>query len=111
MHLGDYDHDGRATEFVLQVDAGSPCGRTPSLLVGISKAIPSLHAFGTVEAPKTHLLLEHRSDWEKVRLSGTTTLIETACGDHGASEEASLHVRTDAAGFHATPKTRACPPL
>jgi hypothetical protein len=111
MRLADYDHDGRATEFVLQIDAGSPCGRTPSVLVGISKAVPALHVFGTVEAPKTTLVLEHRSDWEKLRQSATTTLIETACGDHGAEEEASLQVRIDAAGFHATPKTRPCPPL
>ena len=55
MPLGDYDRDGRATEFVLQVDAG-PCGHDTSLVVGISRDTPRLHAFGTAESPDEPLV-------------------------------------------------------
>src|SRR5262249_41648077 len=36
MSFGDYDHDGRATEFVLQVGAG-PCFHKSAVLVGLER--------------------------------------------------------------------------
>lgn len=57
MTLGDYDHDGRVTEFVLQVGA-LPCGKREAVVVGVSRARPTLHAFTSVAHPERPLVLE-----------------------------------------------------
>ncbi len=109
MKIGDYDHDGRATEFVLQLSSGNPCGQSPSIVVGISKTWPQLHVFGTADHANGHLVLAHFEDWEKVRASkGPTTLVETACGDHGSEEETSLLVTPTPAGLRTKEQKRAC---
>lgn len=109
MELADYDHDGRATELVLQVGAG-PCGHQQSVLVGLDARSPGLHAFGSVEEPGTPLVLERRSDWEKVRAAkGEVRLVQIPCGDHGAETEVAVTVRADGRGLHAKTSTKACP--
>src|ERR1019366_10388723 len=70
MKIGDYDHDGRATELVLQVGA-SACGHTPSLVVGISKGNPKLHAFASPDKPSEPLTLDHPEDWDKLKAKPT----------------------------------------
>jgi hypothetical protein len=107
MNVADYDRDGRATEFVLQVDAG-PCGHDSSLLVGISREIPHLHAFGTAEAPSEPLMLGHLTDWERLRHASRITAIETGCGDHGSDVERALDLTADGR-LHAKERTRTCP--
>jgi hypothetical protein len=107
MKLGDYDHDGRATEFVLQI-AAFPCGHTTSVVVGIDKNNPKLHIFSSVEQPKDWLTLESRSDWEKVRGQLPVTLVEVSCGDHGADQEEGVQISADAKGLHAEHKTKPC---
>jgi hypothetical protein len=101
LKFGDYDRDGRATEFPLQVRATS-C-HTQTLLIGVSKARPSLHAIGSKEAPNVGLVLEHFSDWQKVLEAPDTTLHQWACGDHGAPREVSVRIR--AAGGELSAKT------
>ena len=44
MRFGDYDHDGQATEFLLQVGT-LPCGKKMSVAIGVSRQNPRLHAF------------------------------------------------------------------
>jgi len=107
MKVGDYDHDGRATEMVLQVGT-SACGHTPSLLVGISKASPKLHAFASTDKPGEPLTLDHPEDWEKLKLKPTIDVVQLACGDHGAEEETSLHLVADGE-LHAKETTKKCP--
>jgi hypothetical protein len=59
MPLGDYDHDGRATEFVLRLPfLGPRFGGYRSVLVGISKNDPALHVFSSMLPP---------SEWERIR--------------------------------------------
>jgi hypothetical protein len=94
MKLGDYDHDGRATELVLQVDAG-PCGHAPAIVVGISKKNPTLHAFGTKDKPNEPLTLPRPDEWEKLKAKPAVDFVTLPCGDHGAEEEVSLHVIAD----------------
>lgn len=109
LKLADYDHDGQATEFVLQVSAG-PCGHQPSILVGLDSRTKRLRAFATVEDPKEPLVLERTGDWEKVRkTSGRIALVQYPCGDHGTEEEETVTVWTDAKGLHAKRSTKACP--
>ena len=42
LQFGDYDHDGRATEFMLLVGS-TPCGHNAAVVVGISGKQPTLH--------------------------------------------------------------------
>jgi hypothetical protein len=109
MVLGDYDHDGRATEFFLQVSAG-PCGHTPGVVIGVSKSNPRLHALTTVEAPKEPLVMGPEK-WEQVRAAkGKTVVVLWACGDHGAEAESTMTVWFDKAGMHGVEETHDCPP-
>lgn len=109
LKLADYDRDGQATEFVLQVSAG-PCGHRPSILVGLDSRARRLRAFASVEDPKSPLVLGRPSDWEKVRqASGRVSLVQYGCGDHGTEEEESVTVWTDAQGLHAKRSTKPCP--
>ena len=85
MILADYDHDGRATEFLLQV-ATKPCGKHQMVLVGISKLNPHLHAFATPEKPHSPLLLASW-EWEALLKSEHTSIIDWQCGDHDSGYE------------------------
>ena len=108
MLLADYDHDGRATEFVLQVDAG-PCGHTPSVVVGISKSNPSLHVFGTREKPREPLTLDRPEFWQRVERAPSVDLVQVGCGDHGSMQESSVRVTADG-DLHARESLRPCAP-
>ncbi len=107
MKFGDYDHDGRATEFMLQI-AAFPCGHTTSIVVGVDKNNPRLHIFSSVEAPKDWLALESRGDWEKVRGPLPVTLVEWSCGDHGSEDEESVQISADAKGLHTEHRKKNC---
>ncbi len=107
MKLGDYDHDGRATEFVLQV-AAYACGHTPSILVGITKT-HGLHAFPAGDKPNEPLTLDSVADWEKVKTKLPLTIASTKCGEHGATEETSIQVVKADAGLRASEVKRPCP--
>jgi hypothetical protein len=107
MKLGDYDHDGRATEFVLQI-AAYACGHTPSILVGITRT-RGLHAFPAGDKPNEPLTLESAADWEKVRTKLPLTLASIKCGDHGATEETSIEVTKTDAGLRSVEAKRPCP--
>jgi hypothetical protein len=107
--LRDYDHDGRATEFLLQVGA-IPCGHRQTIVVGIDSRNPRLHAFSSVEAPGTPLALERPEQWEALRThpEGTTVTL-WGCGDHGSDEERTVRLRSARDGIHAKEKVRECP--
>jgi hypothetical protein len=107
IKFADYDHDGRATELLLQVASG-PCGHTPTIVVGISKSNPKLHAFGTAETPNEPFVLERASDWEKLKGKPSVDIVLTACGDHGATEQTIAHVTADGQ-LHAKTETKKCP--
>src|SRR5262249_18391519 len=56
MFFGDYDHDGRAEEFVL--DRGSsPCSMHDAILIGLDRKSGAPHVVGTVDAPDKPLSL------------------------------------------------------
>jgi hypothetical protein len=101
MKLADYDHDGRSTEFLLQIGAG-PCGHRQTVLVGISRANPKLHVFGTVAHPDSPLVLESSEAWKQfLRSKGTTTVVSWPCGDHGSEEETDVKLVAEAKGIRA----------
>jgi len=78
MKLGDYDHDGRSTEFVLQIGA-SACFDV-AVVVGISKSNPHLHVFGSAESPQSVVSLGHRAQWERLRTSSMIDVVQVPCG-------------------------------
>ena len=109
MVLRDYDHDGRATEFVLQVGA-IPCGHRQAIVIGVDSRNRRLHAFSSVEAPGKPLVLERPEQWEKLRTHpGGVTVTLWGCGDHGGEEERTLRLRAGGDGIHARESVRPCP--
>jgi hypothetical protein len=98
MHLLDYDHDGRATEFFLQTDS-FPCGKRAGIVIGVSKTNGRLHAFGSVKHPNKPLVLQ-LSEWEALlNSSGPTRVLDWACGDHGADVEVELELTATPRGI------------
>ncbi len=106
--FGDYDHDGRATEFVLPV-AAPACGHVQSVVLGIDKRNPKLHAFGTADKPGEPLVLERAGDWEKVKGKLPVELVEATCGDHGSEIETRVTISVDLSGLRAVPTEKRCP--
>lgn len=101
MRFGDYDHDGQATEFLLQVGT-LPCGKKMMVAIGVSSKTPRLHVFHTVERPDKPLVLQ-ASQWE-VLLSaqGPVTVLDWQCGDHGSDSQTDLELSADDGSIHAT---------
>jgi hypothetical protein len=100
MRLADYDHDGEATEFLLQVGT-LPCGKEMMVAVGVSRVNPRLHAFRTVERPKKPLILQ-ASHWQALLdAQGPVTVLDWRCADHGSETETDLELSADAGRIHA----------
>lgn len=109
LKLADFNHDGWATEFVLQI-RNKPCGVRPSVLVGVSPGRPVLHAFGSADHPDRPLVLEAEA-WRRLRdTEGPGRFVERPCGDHGSQQQLEIALRTDAQGIHAARETFACGP-
>jgi hypothetical protein len=107
LKLADFDHDGWATEFVLQV-RNQPCGKRASVLVGVSAGRPKLHAFGSADHPDRPLILQAEA-WQQLRgAKGTIRFIELPCGEHGSAVRSELLLGADASGIHAVRETYAC---
>lgn len=108
MNVGDYDHDGRATEFTLQVSS-TPCGHQASVLVGIDRRNPKLHVFLESTTTKDDWMVLRPTEWDKVKEKVPQEFVEVACGDHGADEENTVRVTADDAGLHLTHASGKCP--
>ncbi len=100
MDLADYDHDGRATEFVFTIGYLA-CGQQPNVLVGISRAVPTLHVFGTAEDPAAWIVMTYRDTWGEIRRAKASPkeVALQECGDHGGNGSY-LGLAWDSAGFH-----------
>lgn len=108
MRLRDYDHDGIAGEFLLQVDT-LPCGKHAMVAIGTTRDNPHLHALASAEHPERPLTL-FSWQWEALaRNPRPGTLMDWPCGDHGAQEETALTLRIDHGRIHATRVTSTCP--
>jgi hypothetical protein len=101
MRFGDYDHDGRASEFLLQVGT-LPCGKRMSVSIGVSRHNPRLHVFSTVEHPDRPLVLQ-AWQWESLlEAKAPIKVVDWKCGDHGDVAETELELSADENGIHAT---------
>ena len=109
MQFGDYDHDGRATEFVLLVGS-TPCGHDAAVVVGLSRNHPTLHAFTSVAHPERPLVLDTKLWRGLLHSRGSVNKPELRCGDHGGGEETDVQLRTSDRGIEATRRVYACTP-
>jgi hypothetical protein len=108
MKIADYDHDGWATKFPLQV-CSVPAGTRLAILVGTSRRQPKLHAFGTVLHPNQPLYIRAQQ-WDELLNEKTTPLrvVVLSCGNHGSEEQWEYELRTDQKGIHATKFVYSC---
>ncbi|HEX2882486.1 MAG TPA: hypothetical protein VHO25_23355, partial [Polyangiaceae bacterium] len=107
MKLGDYNHDGQASEFVLQLGT-EPCGHSETVLIGVTPRKPTLHAFASVEEP-TKPLINERRVWEKLLTSSGKIVVPIlTCGDHGSETEIDVEIRADTKGLHTTSLAYEC---
>jgi len=67
MSLADYDHDGRATEFVVEVDDFPRAERY--VAIGITKNKPHLHALSSAAHPGEPLFLS-KGAWDALKATG-----------------------------------------
>lgn len=101
MRFGDYDQDGKATEFLLQIGT-LPCGKAMSVAIGVSLHTGTLHVFSTAEHPDRPLILQ-AWQWESLRdAKGAIKVVDWKCGDHGSDAETELELSADENGIHAT---------
>lgn len=108
MQLADYDHDGVASEFLVQVSAGA-CGHTEYIAVGTSRARPELHALGTVHSPRLALVMAG-SAWQALLESrGETRVTVWPCGDHGAEERGEMVLSARKGAISASHRRYSCP--
>ena len=108
LTMADFDHDGRPTEFMLQVGT-LPCGHREAVIVGVSRSAATLHAFASVGHPTRPLVLEVQT-WRALLASpgGHATRVELTCGDHASEKEIEVEVLATPAGFDGTRRTFAC---
>lgn len=108
MRMGDYDRDGNASEFLVQVSAG-PCGHTAYMLFGVSRANPKLHAFGTADHPADPLVLPGQAWQALLTWSGPSRVTALACGDHGSDVRQELVLSSAQGTIRVRQKTWSCP--
>jgi hypothetical protein len=101
MTFGDYDHDGRATEFALQVGA-LPCGHVEEVVIGVSASRPTLHVFTSIAHPERPLVLESRVWTALLHSNGSVTETDLECGDHGSETHNEVRLSTTRSGIEAT---------
>jgi hypothetical protein len=107
IHLGDYHHDGLATEFFLQTDA-KPCSKHYGVVVGITNDNPRLHAFATVGYPDIPLFMRI-DEWEKLRTAtGVVNTVDWNCGDHGMDAQIEFELHWSPKGIDGFSRTFAC---
>jgi hypothetical protein len=109
MRTADYNHDGVASEFLLQVGT-RPCGKHVMVLVGVSRLNQRLHVFASAEAPDTPLELGPRV-WEAVHKNANPVrVVEWPCGSRADEVESTVAVAVRRGIFHVQRETRPCLP-
>jgi hypothetical protein len=107
MRIADYTHDGRSSEFLLQVST-QPCGKRALVLIGVSRLNPHLHVFSSAEAPDTPLVLGARV-WDAVRRGpGPWSIADSPCEEHQEGTESIVTVEVRRGIFHVRRDDRSC---
>jgi hypothetical protein len=94
LNFADYDHDGKASEFLLQVGTW-PCGKHYMVAVGAIGAARHLGVIRTMEHPERPLVLPE-SAWKALLNGDLQGVVEWECDDHGSEVQQILHVAAQA---------------
>jgi len=105
--LADYDRDGQATEFPLQIDV-APCGKRIMVVVGVSRVEPELHVFHSAAHPEQPLAMQLDA-WQALRDDELPTkVVDWYCDDHGSPTETELELSAHAGVISAYEREYEC---
>ncbi|MGN6423366.1 MAG: hypothetical protein ACTHLA_08660 [Asticcacaulis sp.] len=110
MHFADFDRDGHATEFLLQIGT-LPCGKLQYAAVGVSTKDPHLHAFHAVNKPDTLLEMPLPAWQALLNTASPTNLVVWECGDHGSEVQSHLIISARNGRIRAQEKDIRCSSL
>jgi hypothetical protein len=108
MRFADYDRDGEATEFLIQVGT-LPCGKWQFAAVGVSAREPRLHALTSAAKPDGPLIMPLAAWQALLQGPGPQTVATWACGDHGSESRAELIVSAGSSEIHVRRREFSCP--
>jgi len=108
MKFADYDRDGAATEFLIQVET-LPCGKLQFAAIGVTKTIPHLHALTSVAHPNTPLIMPLTAWQALLQSPGPTAVQMWACGDHGSETRSELVVSAISGALRVKDRKYSCP--
>jgi hypothetical protein len=104
----DYDHDGHASEFLMQVGT-LPCGKTQFAAIGVSASNPHLHALTSVAHPEKPLVMPLHA-WEALLSSpDPAPVVIWECDDHGSEVRSLLQVSAANGQIRAVDTDYGCP--
>lgn len=108
MKFADYDRDGAATEFLIQVGT-LPCGKLQFAAVGVTKSDPHLHALTSIAHPETPLIMPEAAWQALLKGPGPTVVPIWECGDHGNDGRSTLVVSAKAGAITVKDREYSCP--
>ncbi len=88
LDIGDYNHDGRAWEFALNIGY-LICGHPVSAVIGITRDQPRLHTLRWADNQPMALINDLRQ-WDAVRAHPRGEMVIWGCWDHGYGAEKRL---------------------
>ncbi len=98
LQFADYDGDGQATEFLLQVGA-EPCGKRMTIAIGVSRTEPGLHSLHTALQPGQPLVLRADHWLALLAAKSPVRVVDWPCGDHGSDTETELELSRGPGGI------------
>jgi hypothetical protein len=107
MHPADYDHDGRATEFLVQVGT-LPCGKRQFAAVGVTRTAPRLHALGSAAHPEKPLVMPLHAWQALLKSPHPSPVLIWECDDHGSEVRSLLTVSADHGRIRAVDRDYGC---
>jgi hypothetical protein len=107
MQFADYDHDGGATEFLLQVGT-LPCGKSQFAAIGVSRKDNQLHALSTAERPDDPLIMPIQAWMALRKATKPRSVLIWNCNDHGSDVRSELLVSAERGDIHVTERDFNC---
>gem|GEM_PF-1143181 len=108
LTLADFNGDGIAAEFVVQIGASPFGGGRAAALVGL-RSDRRLGVFGGPLTGSSPVVLTSPDQWLAVRGGRDARLVQRGCGDHGRDEEEALVLRWEEGELIAVAQTVSCP--
>jgi hypothetical protein len=107
MRFADYNHDGNATKFLLQVGT-LPCAKQQFAAIGVSKDNPQLHALSSAELPNVPLIMSADAWFALLPGRAPQSIVTSECADHGGDTRRELVVSGSGGVIHVTERQTRC---